>query len=262
MSLRPSYVLSCAAIAAITFLTANPAAAETINVVSPPEYELSDAPDASLAAPDVPVRFQVIEAADVFTTELEGVHFLSKIATRPDAVVPVGSQVNFERLQIRVGVTSVDPANMSDTFANNVTSPLTLVYDGPWSGSVTNPQPAGDETRPFDYVFPFDTSFRYNPADGNLIVDWIVEGQTSDLVGNSSLTDVNFDYTGPQSWKWTLDRGAESPVGFGEFAIVTQYSFTPVPEPNTAALVALGGLVAGFAKRARRKNCEGRMTNA
>lgn len=261
MSLRPSYVLSCAALAAATILTAIPAAAETINVVSPPEFASTAAPNAAGDYPNVPVFFQAIDRADVFGGLPGGAGFLNAISIRPDEQAPVGTQASFDRLQIQVGTTTVDPANMSNTFADNRTGPLTLVYDGPWSGEVTNPDPAGPATRPFDYVFPFDDRFLYNPADGNLIVEWTIEGPTSTLPGNSLGSDAAFNYSGPQNYKWTDDLGADSPVGAGEFAIVTQYSFTPVPEPNTAALVAVGSLIAGFVKRARRKNCEGRVTN-
>ena len=257
---RPPHLLACAAFTAMATLNAIPTLAATFNVVSPPEFANAEAPDSAGAYPSVPVFFQAIERADVFGGLPGGAGFLNAISTRPDELTAVGTQASFDRLQIRVGTTTVDPASMSNTFADNRTGPLTLVYDGPWSGEVTNPDPTGPATRPFDYVFPLDDSFLYNPADGNLIVEWTIEGPTSTLPGNSLPTDTAFLYSGPQKWKWTDDLGADSPVGVGEFAIVTQYSFTPVPEPNTAALAAVGGLFAGFVKRARQKNCEGRVT--
>jgi hypothetical protein len=190
----------------------------------------------------------------VFSGLLDGAGILNQIAVRPDELTPVGTQASFDRLQIRLGTTSVDPTSMSNTFADNRTGPLTLVYDGPWSGEVTNPDPAGRATRQFDYIFPLDSSFLYNPAEGNLLVEWTVVGPTSTLPGNSLGSDAAFSYSGPQKYKWTDDPGADSSVGVGEFAIVTQYSFTAVPEPSTAILFTFG-LVVGFVSLAPTKRC-------
>ena len=77
---------------------------------------------------------------------------------------------SFGRVQFSLSVTQVDPLDISFTFANNITGTPVEVYNAAWSSTVINPNPPGPATRPFDFRFPLETPYFYNPAEGNLLL--------------------------------------------------------------------------------------------
>ena len=145
------------------------AQAAEISVVSPHQYADSEGPDRSGGNFPAAARDQGIAHRSEFDALPVGGAWLTEIRFRPDGLVPVGEVASFGRVQFSLSVTQVDPLDISFTFADNITGTPVVVYNAAWSSTVINPDPPGAETRPFDFRFPLETPYFYNPAEGNLL---------------------------------------------------------------------------------------------
>ena len=92
-----------------------------------------------------------------------------------------------------------------------------------------------EPTLEFEWRYPLDEPYLYDPADGNLLVDWIF-GKPNP--GPWASFDTNSSPTSDHAAIWT--DNASNSQGFGQFTVVTQFTFQPVPEP------ALGPAVSCF----------------
>jgi hypothetical protein len=132
-------------------------------------------------------RFQQIYAASEFPALSDGTNLLTKLSWRPDGSAAPYSWYA-DRLTIQASVTNVSPAGMSLTFADNITGPETTVYDGIWDHSTQSLGPPGGP-KEFDLPDVFDTPFPYDPAEGNLLLDFRIIG------GYSTIGDARIDST-------------------------------------------------------------------
>ena len=123
--------------------------------------------DTSIAGP-ASVRWLHIYDASQFGA-LSGPSFLTKFADRPDRILGQSGPRSLT-LRIYASTTSRSVAGLSTTFAENLGTNNTLVFDGTVNLTTENLPGPGD-TRQFDYVFPFTTPFLYDPAAGNLVLD-------------------------------------------------------------------------------------------
>src|SRR5262249_15606522 len=134
--------------------------------------------------------------------------------------------------------------NLDPTFAVNVGADDVTVY--PESPLTLSSAATGPSQGPkaFDIVIHLATPFTYNPANGNPLLDIrISDGPTStpfDATAGSDTLDgmsrqVAFDLNSPTAGNFVDSIG-----------LVTKFTFTPVPEPSTLALLTLGafGLLA------------------
>jgi hypothetical protein len=202
---------------------------QAITVVSPRFYADREAPGRSGNWPAAS-RVQGIHNQTAFASLPTGGATLTEWSLRPDGSVQVGEQAGFGRLQISVSVTQVDPADMSRTFASNITGTPTVVYDGPWSATTVSEDPPGPATRPFDWRVPFQTPFFYDPAEGNLLIDWIFE-MPSVTMNNRARFD-NADAVIPeQRLRWSGWLGVDSPVAINHvgFSVVQEFTFISDP---------------------------------
>ena len=110
---------------------------------------------------------------------LSGPSFLTKFALRPDTI-PGESGPRSLTLRIYASTTSRSAAVPSTTFAENIGTNNTLVFDGTVNLTTGN-LPGPGNTRQFDYVFPFTTPFLYDPADGNLVLDLQIQANGSSV---------------------------------------------------------------------------------
>jgi hypothetical protein len=84
-------------------------------------------------------------------------------------------------MRIYASTTSRSVAGLSTTFANNIGTNNTLVFDGTMTLATEN-LPGPGNTRQFDIVYPLTTPFLYDPAAGNLLLDFrISSGPVSAL---------------------------------------------------------------------------------
>lgn len=163
-------------------------------------------------------RYQQIYDAGVFP----GVLDITTIAFRADAGDAPGSgSSQLNNVFITLSLTNKRVEKLDAVFENNLTGPVTVVYSGPlrlnWSASI------GPE-RPFDLRIPLQQSFRYDPSQGNLLLDvTVLVGNAGtptlvlDAAENSGVTSqVSIESSSPTGWRTA--RGVTREVG-----LVTQF---------------------------------------
>ena len=152
---------------------------------------------------------------------LSGPSFLTQFAYRPDTI-PGPSGPRTFTLRIYASTTSRSVGGLSTTFAENLGTNNTLVFDGTVTATTGN-LPGPGNTRQFDVVFPLTTPFLYDPAAGNLLLDiqFTVDGSSirlDSVTGDSTLGEViNFSDSNGTT-------GSPLPS-----LKVTQFTFEPPP---------------------------------
>jgi hypothetical protein len=152
---------------------------------------------------------------------LSGPSLLTQIATRPDTIPGGPSGPRSPTLRIYASTTKRSVANMSTTFAENLGTNTTLVFDGTLLLTTAN-LPGPGNTRQFDIVERFTTPFLYDPAAGNLVLDL----QISSGSGPAIRSDAVFPTIG------TLGAVGSPTAAVGDFVIianVTQFTFESPP---------------------------------
>jgi hypothetical protein len=152
---------------------------------------------------------------------LSGPSYLTRFAYRPDNnSSPSGPRSGL--MDIFASTTRRSVAEFSTTFAQNVGADNTLVFSGLMTVSTAN-LPAAGNTRQFDIIFALTNPFLYDPAAGNLVLDFrIFEGRGPaigwDAVrGNPMVGDI-------------LAIGSpDAAVGSTGSAPVIQFTFEPAP---------------------------------
>ena len=188
-----------------------------------------------------PFRQQQLYLTSEFT-ELPATHrTVTGLYARPDYTVVSHSSATYEDLTIKATIT---PHNeLSSVFANNYGgAQVTTVFDGALTMSTQATGPA-EGPRGFDYYFPFETPYVYDPADGNLLVEMIsTSGPVGSLIsdGFNSTSAVYVGAGGMNTLSGNLQNG-----GF-----VNQLEF--VPEPGSGRMAALLGIAAVVWTRRRR----------
>ena len=125
---------------------------------------------------------------------LTGPSFLTQFAERPNTI-PGPSGPRLVTLRIYASTTSRSVAGLSTKFAENLGTNNTLVYSGTLTLTTAN-LPGLGNTKQFDYVFPFTTPFLYDPAAGNLLLDFQISPsdgpafRTDAVSGNPMARDV------------------------------------------------------------------------
>jgi len=150
----------------------DPASGAPIAFVVP--NDLATMEGASAASWPETVHAQYIYAASQFAA-LPGGGYITGIRWRPDNATTSPAIWSVDALTIAASVTKQAPDGpMSLTYADNVTGVLTVVRaTAPWEGGTENVDADGipGGPRKFDIVFDFDVPFRYNPEEGNLLLD-------------------------------------------------------------------------------------------
>jgi len=118
---------------------------------------------------------------------LSGPSFLTKIAYRPDRIRGESGPRSWT-LRVYASTTSRSVAGLSTTFAKNLGTNNTLVFDGTVILKTGN-LPGPGNTRQFDVVFPLTTPFLYDPAAGNLLLDIHFEANGSSIRSDSVMGD-------------------------------------------------------------------------
>jgi hypothetical protein len=169
------------------------------------------------------IRYMLILDASQFGS-LAGPSFLTQLALRPDTIPgPAGPRTTTYRIYASTTTRSV--AGMSATFADNLGTNNTLVFDGTLTQATEN-LPGPGNTHQFDIVTPFTTPFLYDPAAGNLLLDI----QTPSDDGQSLRWDAaNENPENPTSRALRESGSATAPTGSFVASRVYQFTFDAPP---------------------------------
>lgn len=137
---------------------------------------------------------------------------------------------------------SVDPANRSLTFADNIVGPQTKVRDGGLT-ILADSFPGGGSPNDFGQKIEFDSPWLY--SGGNLLVEIRHTGFTGTSRSVDALGTATAGYGTDFSAAWTGNYAGTS-GSQGNFSIV---QLTAVPTPSAAALLGLGLLVGARRRR-------------
>jgi len=169
------------------------------------------------------VRWLHIHDASQFGA-LSGPSFLTKFAYRPDTILGQSGPRSLT-LRIYASTTSRTVEGISTTFAENLGTNNTLVFDGTVNVTTGN-LPGPGNTRQFDYVVPFTTPFLYDPAAGNLVLDLQIEE-------NGSAAPATFDTVflpDPAIGRvLAIDSSTATTGTIWADTLVTQFTFEPPP---------------------------------
>jgi hypothetical protein len=134
---------------------------------------------------------QMIDASQF--AALSGPAFLTRLSRRPDRN-PGPTRPGTATTRIYALTTSRSLAAMSTTFSQNTGTNRTLVFDGAVTLATEN-LPGPGNTRQFDIAYACTTPFLYDPADGNLLLEFqIINGgpaiQWDALTADSSVRTI------------------------------------------------------------------------
>jgi len=190
-------------------VTVLPALANAL--VVPPQFTNTDASGLSgifYAAPGL--RIQEVYAADLFA--LNGPILITEIRLRRDPAAATFQTTN-SSIRFVLSTTQKAPGALSLTFADNLSSDQTVVFDGSLVVSSLINKPATG-AMPFDIVIPLTQPFLYDPAAGNLLLD-VLQSAPSSSPSIEASNDSNdsasrvFAYGASQDTAQYSDTGAD-----------------------------------------------------
>jgi hypothetical protein len=187
--------------------------------------------------------YQQVYAATLFpgTFSITGLDFFNTTldTSPPDALIDPA------HYEVTISTTSamVNGLNTTD-FASNLGADAQLVFSGPLGGELP---PGPDATLPFNWIEPF----RYNPRNGNLLV----EVRKSGGIFHQPDGFVFMDAT-------NVGKGSSSVGDFGlpnnqSFGLITrlrgEFGEQGSPTPEPASLLLVGSGICGLVARAQRR---------
>jgi hypothetical protein len=137
---------------------------------------------------------------------------------------------------------------MSTTFANNIGPDNTLVFSGT-NTTISGSGCSGPGVCPFDISLDFTTPFDYNPANGSLLLEFV----ETNLVGVSGSFDGE-GFSAPGGSVAQVSELGSTTATTGSLSyggLITEFTFTPVPEPAswTMMAVSVAALLFGSVRR-------------
>ena len=192
------------------------------------------------------VRYQQVFSASQFPSST-GPLMITQIAFRPDGSVTDPSLIiRFDSVQIDLSTTSRTPSTLSTLFASNVGADDTTVFN---SFVFVNAPVTGPAGGPKDFTVAFALKpFIYDPSAGDLLLD-------VRAIESGGGISAPFDAESNNPFTAHLDAPDISAASGTSFAtgLVTEFQFTPVPEPSTLVLASLGTLLVGVGARWRQR---------
>ena len=190
------------------------------------------------------IRIQEVHSASDFAGSPGPVYSINQISySAPSWSGRVPIDVTLPNIEIRMSTTPKAPDGLSPNFLDNIGSDQMVVYSGPLRFFET-------EQEIYDIHIPI-APFRYDPSAGNLLID-VFNYET--IASRQSLIDVAFSPGDSVSLLSSGPLGANSPIGGQTTAgLMTRFTYTPVPEPSTWALLAIGLVSFGVAASKRKR---------
>jgi hypothetical protein len=126
-------------------------------------------------------------------------HTITRLGYRQDGTLTTQDTGRTLQLEVRIGYTSLTAATLGTNFANNYVAPPVTVF-GPAAFTLPNLREVANPLPNGRFFLPLTTPFVYTPANGNLIVEYLVYGNSG----------------GGTSFNYRLDRSDfYSPVTYG-----------------------------------------------
>lgn len=120
------------------------------------------------------MRYQQIYASDEFS---EG-GLIDEIRFRRTLNSPPFTGVTLD-LEIKIGYAAMTVTTASPVFDDNIGDEFQTVFDGVLTLDSEGLSPGADAPPPFDFVFDVADAFRYDPARGDLLVEFLVRDSAS-----------------------------------------------------------------------------------
>lgn len=182
-------------------------------------------------------RFQQVYGASSFDNTPG---YITEIRFRPDVNFgSIFSRTTPASVQVYLSTTQAAVDGLNLDFESNLGADNSLVISGPLGYSSVFTGPAGGP-KDFDIVLNLATPFLYNPANGNLLMD--VRYPTG--MRATGPFDLFFDAVNASDDDISIliqDTGISNPsmASAATHGVVTRFSITPVPEPNSSAAAIL-----------------------
>jgi len=176
------------------------------------------------------MRYQQVYSSAAFSAINPSGGIITALAFRFETPM-LGGDVT--QLQIDLSTTSKPVDGLSATFAQNVGTDDTIVYD-PGLGVFVGGGPPN-----YPILVPLNHSFLYNPAAGNLLMDVRILQQN---FGPAGQFDASSQLGDPVSRVYQFDVNATTGIT-DTYGLDTAFIVTPVPEPSTYMLGGFGTLV-------------------
>jgi hypothetical protein len=203
-----------------------------------------------------------IYASSFFTTPtlITGISFRATPGSAPGPFA--GNSVSVSDLIVKLSSTAVSANEASGlqpsaTFAANLGADAATVFSG---AATFTTAATGKGAQPFDYTLTFATPFTYNPAAGNLLVDFTIPADAT--VSGSGFGFLTFDTANDlnDGVSSIVNINSPGPTGVvSTAAAITEFHTAAlatgvggVPEPASWTLMIAGFGLTGAALRRRR----------
>lgn len=236
-------------LALLSLLILPAASANAATIVAPNGYDTTEGNDAN-GSPftNFTGRYQQAYGASEFAS---GLLSISEIAFRTDASPATQDWLAQLSFSIRLSTSANPVGSLSTTFADNIGADDTLVFTAPAAATYGGTNAGGPAPNAFDLVLTLDAPFLYDSANGDLLLEVLMDTNTQLLppTGVSYLDAVesttgSFDVGLQRVWNSGGDvnalTGSTDLHGYG---LVTRFTYEVVPEPGTGLLVIAGLLV-------------------
>lgn len=119
-------------------------------------------------------RVQQVWAGTAITSSVAFISGFEYRANAPRSATQAMLARSYKRLQLDFGTTTVSPTTLSKTFATNITSTMTTVFNAAYNLPA---QPAtATSPSPFNIIFSWTTPVMFSSANGNLLADVTIPG--------------------------------------------------------------------------------------
>jgi hypothetical protein len=190
-------------------------------------------------------RNQQVYANTAFSP-IVGPELITEILFRPDAQFGAAFSATIPNIMINLSTTQFAPDGLSPVFANNVGPNNTVVYSGPLTLSSMFTGPPGGPKN-FDINITLQSPFLYDPSQGNLLLD------VKDFTNNAIPVFDAENVVGDSISRIWNDSNVNADIGFfgngnpddfsNSLGLITQFVFSPIPEPSTVSLLGIGLLL-------------------
>jgi len=181
---------------------------------------------------------------------------ITEIAFRTDTDPAAQNWTSEMSFSVHLSTSANAVGSLDTTFANNVGADDALVYTAS-TQLVGGANAGGPGPNAFDLILTLDSPFTYDPLAGDLLMDVFLNTNTNLLPpGGFSYLDAvesttgSFDVGLQRVWNSSDVNAAAGQTDLHGFGLVTRFTYTVVPEPGTALLLAIG-LVALAARQRR-----------